>query len=396
MIPSYRQDFNARFTPEKYVQLRRALASKCGMEVPFAVCETPCFFSSALVERMCEDGKVLIRQLVESSDYLRRSESSIPAQFRVPNEAAQPVFVQVDFGLVRDAAGQLQPKLVELQAFPSLYAYQPVLAQAYIDVFGLDAKLRYFLGGLDSESYKQLLQKAIVAGHAPANVILMEVHPEEQKTRPDFLMTEKLLGIRTVCITKIRKQGRRLFYGESGRQVPIERIYNRAIVDELERKDVALPFNFRDDLDVEWAGHPNWYFRISKYSIPYLRHASVPRTWFLDQLPDVPSDLENFVLKPLYSFAGLGVVIAPSRSDIDAIPAEQRGEYILQERVNFTPVVETPHGSTKVELRIMYIWLDELLPVLTIVRMGRGLMMGVDHNKNMWWVGSSAALVADQ
>jgi len=343
---------------------------------------------------MGEEGKALILQLVNNPEYLARSEASIPAEFRVPNESPHPMFIQVDFGLVRDSAGELQPKLVELQAFPSLYAYQPVLAQVYMDVFGLDPKLRYFLSGVDSASYKRLLQDAIVAGHDPANVVLMEVHPEEQKTRPDFLLTEKLLGIRTVCITKIHKDGRRLFYEEGGKRIPIERIYNRTIVDELERKGIKLPFDFRDDLDVEWAGHPNWYFRISKYSIPYLKHRSVPRTWFLDQLKGVPADLENFVLKPLYSFAGLGVVIAPSRADIDAIPSAKRGEYILQERLNFTPVVETPYGLTKVELRIMYVWLDQLVPVLTIVRMGRGLMMGVDHNKNMAWVGSSAALVS--
>jgi hypothetical protein len=394
MIPSYRQDFNSRFTSEKYERLRREMTSRCGMEVPFALCETPCFFPNALVERMGEDGKALIRQLVENPEYRVRSEASIPAKFRVPNEPPHPMFIQVDFGLVRDQTGELQPKLVELQAFPSLYAYQPVLAQAYMDVFALDANLRYFLSRLDSAAYKRLLQDAIVAGHHPANVVLMEVHPDEQKTRPDFLLTEKLLGIRTVCITKIRKDGRRLFYEEGGKLVPIERIYNRTIVDELERKGVALPFDFRDELDVEWAGHPNWYFRISKYSIPYLKHPSVPRTWFLDQLTEVPADLESFVLKPLYSFAGLGVVIAPSRADIDAIPAEKRGEYILQERLSFTPLVETPYGLTKVELRIMYVWLDQLLPVLTIVRMGRGLMMGVDHNKNMAWVGSSAALVS--
>jgi hypothetical protein len=393
MIPFYRHAFNSNFTPEKYEQLRREMTARCGMEIPFALCETPCFFPDALVHRMGDDGKALIQQLVESPEYRARSEASIPAEFRVPNESPHPMFIQVDFGLVREAAGTLQPKLVELQAFPSLYAYQPVLAQAYIDVFELDSKLRYFLSGLDSASYQQLLTDAIVAGHDPANVVLMEVHPEEQKTRPDFLLTEKLLGIRTVCITKIRKEGRQLFYEESGKWVPIRRIYNRTIVDELERKGMALPFDFRDELDVEWAGHPNWYFRISKYSIPYLKHPSVPRTWFLDRLPEVPADLENFVLKPLYSFAGLGVVIAPSRVAIDAIPAAKRGEYILQERLNFTPVVETPHGATKVELRIMYVWLDELLPVLTIVRMGRGLMMGVDHNKNMKWVGSSAALI---
>lgn len=394
MIPSYRHTFNSRFTSEKYDQLRREMTSRCGVDIPFPLCETPCFFPNALVARMGEDGKALIRQLVENPEYLARSEASIPAKFRVPNEPSHPMFIQVDFGLVRDSAGELQPKLVELQAFPSLYAYQPVLAQAYIDVFSLDARLRYFLGGLDSASYQRLLQDAIVAGHDPANVVLMEVHPEEQKTRPDFLLTEKLLGIRTVCITKIHKEGRRLFYEDGGRQVPIERIYNRTIVDELERKGVALPFDLRDDLDVEWAGHPNWYFRMSKYSIPYLQHLSVPRTWFLDQLVEVPVDLENFVLKPLYSFAGLGVVIAPSRSDIDAISAAKRGEYILQERMNFAPLVETPYGLTKVELRIMYVWLDQLVPVLTIARMGRGLMMGVDQNKNMQWVGSSAALIS--
>ena len=394
MIPSYRHTFNSRFTSEKYDQLRREMTSRCGVDIPFPLCETPCFFPNALVARMGEDGKALIRQLVENPEYLARSEASIPAKFRVPNEPSHPMFIQVDFGLVRDSAGELQPKLVELQAFPSLYAYQPVLAQAYIDVFSLDARLRYFLGGLDSASYQRLLQDAIVAGHDPANVVLMEVHPGGQKTRPDFLLTEEMLGVHTVCITKILKDGRRLFYKDGGKVVPIERIYNRTIVDELERKGVALPFDFRDELDVEWAGHPNWYFRMSKYSIPYLQHLSVPRTWFLDQLVEVPVDLENFVLKPLYSFAGLGVVIAPSRSDIDAISAAKRGEYILQERMNFAPLVETPYGLTKVELRIMYVWLDQLVPVLTIARMGRGLMMGVDQNKNMQWVGSSAALIS--
>ena len=394
MIPSYRQSFNAAFTSEKYERMRHELALRCGMEVPFALCESPCFFPRNLVERLAEDGKALIHQLVDNPEYRKVSDSSIPDRFRVPHESPHPMFIQVDFGLVRDPHGDLQPKLVELQAFPSLYAYQPVLSQAYKDVFGLDPQLEYFLGGRNSASYRNLLDRAILAGHDPANVVLMEVHPEEQKTRPDFLLTEEMLGLRTVCITKIRKQGRRLFYEEDGKQVVIERIYNRAIVDELERKGIALPFDFRDDLDVEWAGHPNWYFRISKYSIPYLKHPSVPRTWFLDKLTEVPADLENFVLKPLYSFAGLGVVIAPTRQDIDAIPAAKRGEYILQERLSFTPVVETPPGVAKVELRLMYVWVDKLEAVLTIVRMGRGLMMGVDHNKNMSWVGSSAALMA--
>jgi len=398
MIPSLRQQFNAAFTPDKYQSFLRRIDEICGTHVQFRLSETPCFFPKSLLDGMSADGAQLIRQLVDNPQYRAKSDEAVPAEFKVPNEVPHPMFIQVDFGLVRDSNGDLHPKLVELQAFPSLYAYQGPLAQTYIDVYGLSAlgKLKYFLSGLDNDSYRNLLRQAIVGAQDPENVILMEIHPQQQKTLPDFLLTEKLLGIRTVDIVDIKKKGSRLYYERDGKRIPIHRIYNRAIVDELERKNVQLHFDWRDDLDVEWAGHPNWYFRISKFSIPYLKHPSVPKTWFLDRLETIPDDLENYALKPLYSFAGLGVAIAPKKEDITAIPADKRPYYILQERLNFEPVIETPFGGTKAEVRVMYIWLDELTPVLTIIRMGRGLMMGVDHNKNMEWVGASAGLFADE
>ncbi len=409
MIPSLRKHFNNSFTTEKYRQFLQHMDEVCGTHVQFRLCETPCFFPRTLLDRMSRDGQELIRQLVDNPVYRAKSDEAVPAACKVPNEAVHPMFVQVDFGMVRDASGELHPKLVELQAFPSLYAYQGFLAEAYIETYGLHAgssefgsrlpahgELKFLLGGLEMDSYRELLRRAIVGGHDPENVILMEIHPQQQKTLPDFLLTEKLLGIRTVDIVDIKKEKSRLYYERDGRRIPIHRIYNRAIVDELERRNVKLDFDWRDDLAVEWAGHPNWYFRISKFSIPYLKHLSVPRTWFLNELPEVPPDLDNYALKPLYSFAGLGVVIAPKKEDIAAIPAEKRPHYILQERLNFEPVIETPFGGTKAEVRVMYIWLDELKPVLTIIRMGRGLMMGVDHNKNMEWVGASAALYADE
>jgi hypothetical protein len=398
MIPSLRQRFNAGFTPDKYRAFLQQIDDACGTHVNFRLSETPCFFPKALTDEMAEGGKELIRQLVDDPKYRAKSDEAVPEEFKVQNEAPHPMFVQVDFGLVRNANGDLQPKLVELQAFPSLYAYQPALAEAYIDAYGLASNAErpnYFLSGLNIDSYHDLLRRAIVAGHDPENVILMEIHPQEQKTLPDFLLTEKMLGIRTVDITQIKKEGSGLYYKHGGRRVPIRRIYNRAIVDELERKGVKLAFDWRDTLDVEWAGHPNWYFRISKFSIPYLKHRSVPKTWFLDKLEEVPDDLENYALKPLYSFAGLGVIIAPTKEDVAAIPAEKRPSYILQERLHFEPVIETPFGGTKAEVRVMYVWLEELKPVLTIIRMGRGLMMGVDHNKNMEWVGASAGFIAN-
>jgi len=399
MIPALRKQFNSSFSPAKYQTFLGRMDEICGTHVQFRLSETPCFFPKSLLDRMALDGEELILQLVENPSYRAKSDEAVPAEFKVPNEASHPMFVQVDFGLVRDGEGQLQPKLVELQAFPSLYAYQAFLSQLYIDVYGLNdpasGSLQYFLSGLTTDSYRELLRRAIVGKHDPENVILMEIHPEQQKTLPDFRLTQELLGVPFIDIVDIKKEGSRLYYQRAGKRIPIHRIYNRTIVDELQRKNVTLNFDWRDDLDVEWAGHPNWYFRISKFSIPYLQHRSVPKTWFLNELPEVPPDLENYALKPLYSFAGLGVVIAPTRQDIDAIPPEKRPHYILQERMNFEPVIETPHGRTKAEVRVMYIWLEDLKPVLTIIRMGRGLMMGVDHNKNMEWVGASAGLYLD-
>jgi len=389
MIPALRQQFNANFTPEKYRAFLKLMEERCGTPVKFQLSETPCFFPKPLVDQMSQYGKELIQQL-GGLEYRKSSFDAIPPNFNVSHEAPHPMFIQVDFGLVRDAAGKLQPKLVELQGFPSLYAYQAMLSQVYMEVFELDESLQYLLSGLDWEGYKKLLRRAVVGDQDPQNVILMEIDPQQQKTLPDFLLTEKLLGIATVSITDIEKRGKELFYESDGKLTPIRRIYNRAIVDELVRKKLKLPFNFTDDLEVEWAGHPNWYFRMSKFSLPFLHHECVPKTSFLDRVEHIPDDLEKYVIKPLFSFAGLGVILNPTKEDLANIPKAKRSEYILQERMQFEPVIETPFGGTKAEVRIMYIWLDELLPVMTIIRMGRGMMMGVDHNKNMEWVGSSA------
>ena len=372
MIAELRRDFNARYNPEKYQRFLRALDEICGTHIKFRNCETPVFLPRTLFEKMDTYGRELIGQLM-TPDYLNQSEETVPAEYRVPNEDSHPLFIQVDFGLT----ASFEPKLVEMQAFPSLYAYQPALQRTYASAYELSCE--------PDPSYVELFRRAVLGRHAAENVVLLEIDPLHQKTLPDFLLTEKMLKIKTVCITKVEKRGRRLFHDG----VPIERIYNRVIVDELIRRGIKAPFDYRDDLDVEWAGHPNWYFRISKFSIPFLKHVSVPRTRFLSD--GVPNDLGNWVLKPLYSFAGLGVIIRPSREDVARI--EDPSQYILQERLEFASLIETPHGATKAEIRMMYIWLDELRAVTTIVRMGRGKMMGVDHNRDLEWVGASAGFI---
>jgi len=408
MIAALRRPFNRDFPSSAYPALLDDLERRAGTPIPFRVAETPCFFPGPLIEEMVEAGCALTDQLLSSPEYLTASLGAIPAAYRLSSDSAHPHFMTADFGLVRTEDGAYAPKLVELQAFPSVFAFQDLLAQAYREHFQLDPGLETYLGGHTESSFWGLFRQVVVGEHDPAEVVLAEIRPQEQKTLPDFLLTSKRLGIPVVDVTQtvaIREgSSTRLFYRAEGRLVPIRRIYNRVIVDELMQKGIQLPFDYRDDLDVEWAGHPNWYFRISKFSIPYLRHPTVPESVFLSDWYEgagserLHGDREGVLLKPLFSFAGKGIVFAPTEAQLGAIAPEERGGYLMQERMEFAPVIETPFGPTQAEVRILYLWPDsrnerkgKMEPVLTLVRLGRGRMMGVDHNRDQQWVGASAA-----
>ena len=333
------------------------------------------------------------RQL-STPENLRRSLEAVPAEFDVPGCDERPVFACTDFAVTRGAGGRLAPKLIELQGFPTLYAFQLFQSLALRDLYPDGKGLGLFLAGLDAEGYRRVVGEAILAGHAPENVVLLDLDPPHQKTFVDFAFTEKLWGVRAVCPTQVEKRGRELYYDRDGKRTRILRLYNRVIFDELAGKKIALPFDFRDDLDVAWAGHPNWYFRWSKHALPALDHPTVPESHFLSDLEESPRDLENWVLKPLFSFAGGGVKVDVAASDLAAVPAGQRRNTLLMRKVEYAPAIETTDGNlSRVEVRVMFVWRGgEPMPVTTLSRLSQGKMMGVAFNKDRTWVGSSGCL----
>jgi hypothetical protein len=395
LIARHRQAFNAAFSEDGHRRLLESLAAATGMPVEFPVSETPCFLPQSLLDALETASQTMIAQLLGDAEYLRAADANVPDRFRMPNGEKQPAFIQVDFGLV-EFGGHIEGRLVELQAFPSLYGFQPMLGEIYRTAWDLN-DVSVFPAGLEADAYHSIVGRAILGGHNPANVVLMEVDPEQQKTRPDFVTTEKRWGVRAVDVRSVINEGRWLFYMRDGKKTIIHRVYNRLIPDDVERLALELPFDYRDDLEVEWTGSPEWFFRISKFSIPHLTHPWVPATTFLSKpSPDfVPGD-PNWLLKPLFSYAGGGIIFGPTEADIAAIPADRRHLYVLQERVSFTPVIDTPHGATQVEIRMMFVREGGAYRfVLPLLRMGRGRMMGVDHNKGLRWVGASAGLVAE-
>lgn len=393
MLPEVQQWFAHRvYTPERYARFHAALEEAVGCRIEFRVCEAPIFVAQDFREQLEQAAREITQQCATAS-YRALSEEAIPEAYRVPNEPDRPLFAVVDFAVVQEASGEWGLRLVELQGFPSLFGYQYFYARCARDIYGLGNRWSYTLGGLSDEQYWDILRRAILAGHTPEEVVLLDFRPEQQKTRPDFTALERQLGIEAVDICSLRKEGRRLLRWRQGAWVPIRRIFNRAIVDELEEHHAMLPFRWTDELEVEWAGHPNWYFRMSKFALPYLHHPTVPRAYRLsDGVPE--EDLRRFVLKPLFSFAGKGVVLEPTEEQLHAIPPQMRHLYVLQERIAYAPCVYTPVGMNTVELRVMLVWLPEWaepLPVMSLARTGRAAMMGVRYN-DMPWAGSSGCL----
>jgi hypothetical protein len=418
VIYPLRHRFNERFTPDRYEALRGFLETRCRTRIEFRVAETPIFIPASMLETLARGGADLLNRLVANHSYMTAARQAIPKDYFVPNETANPHFLTADFALVRNASGELEPKLVEIQAFPSVFGYQAILCSAYRDAFDLPETLYAFLGGLREGDYWELLRRTVLGDHAPESVVLTEVDPAHQKTLPDFHVLEDRLGIAVVDISSLRPIENKLYYRNvRGQLVRIERIYNRAIADELIARNVRLPFELSHPWEVEWAGHPNWYFLISKFSLPWLSRPKVardlvPPAVFLDDflegagrqglaeagvaLPQEHSPdtcYRELLLKPLFSFAGKGIQFEPTRAQLEAIPRASRGGYLLQQRMHFEPTIDTPFGKTQAEIRILYLWPDhgQLTPVLSLVRLGRGKMMGVDHNKNQEWVGGSAA-----
>jgi hypothetical protein len=409
-----RSRFNADFTPEKYASLVQCVNKTEKWPADFRISETPVFMTREFTDEVTRAANEIIA-VTRTPEFAQHAASAVPKALEVPNESGHPNFHVVDFAICAEG-DRLVPRLIELQAFPSLFGFQLLLLGCIRKAYPvIPRNWTSSFGGIKDDAYLDLLRRTIIAESDPENVILLDIEPEKQKTRVDFAATEKLLGIRSVCVTKIRKRERQLFYERDGGEVRIERIYNRAIFDELIRRpDLNLSFRFQDDLDVTWVGHPNWYFRISKHSLPFLKTEHTSPAFFADEFPafanqpsrtatarreasaGTPADdkIDNYVLKPLYSFAGHGVDMEPTHEKIDAL--ENPHEWILQQKVDYAAFVPTVDGQkSKAEIRMMFVWPDgDPRPTLVnnLVRMSQGKMMGVDFNIEKAWVGASIAL----
>ncbi|WP_291778145.1 hypothetical protein [Cecembia sp.] len=393
MVTKYRELFNSQFSQEKYEAFLKDLAHDFNYLPSFRVAESPFFISEKLKEQLLEGCKQLV-DFIKREDFKALTQKSLLVNYHVPKENEHTHFLAIDFGICEED-GEIIPKLIEAQGFPSIFNYQAHLHKKFLKQYPFLEELSPYLDGIDETSYYALLRRTLLNGIAPEHVILLEIEPEKQNTKIDFYYCRKDFGIPVVCVTEVIKRGNQLFYtNERGEEVLIKRIYNRVIFDELEnRKDLSLQFSFIDDLEVEWAGHPNWFYRISKFILPHLSGPYFIESTLLSDLEEIPEDLENYVLKPLFSFSGAGVIYNVNRKDIEGVM--QKDLYILQKKVQYKPVLQAIEGNVKVEVRLLLLWPDgDENPTIAsnVVRLSRGEMIGVKFNKDRDWVGGSIGL----
>lgn len=392
MVSSIRKAYNGEFTNEKYNSFLSDLNSLYPNAIQFRLAETPVFidkkFTAMLIEA-CED----IIDIITDASFLRMTNAAIPATDKVEGDLGFPETLVFDYGICINDNGETVPQLVEMQGFPSMYGFQAIYPDVLRQHFNIPSNFTQYLGGYNRNTYTKLLHETIMGSEDPANVILLEIKPHEQKTKVDFYCTRDLIGIQPVCITELFNEGDRLFYHLNGHKTPVNRIYNRVIFDELHaRTDLGNIVDIRKKWNVKWVPHPDWFYRISKYTLPFISSPFVPQTFFLNELKLPPQNLDEYVLKPLFSFAGQGVVIDVTQNDIDQI--KDPHNWILQKKVNYAPVIETPDGLAKAEIRIMYLWKEgeaRPQPVINLARISKGKMIGTRYNSDKQWVGGSVA-----
>lgn len=394
MIPEIRKAYNDQFTEEKYKAYIDDLSNVFPGHLDFRIAETPVFVPKDFLHKMLSACDHII-DVISTPEYRKQSEKAIPEHVRVPNEDTHPHCIAFDFGVCKNDQGQLEPQLIEMQGFPSLFAWQVIQPEVHHRHFWWPENYSIYLNGLNKERYINLLKRLIIGESDPANVILLEIFPHQQKTRVDFYETEKLIGIKTVCLTEIIQEGKRLYYMNDGKKTKVDRIYNRVIFDDLFQQPREVQEKgkiFQEELDVTWVPHPNWFYRLSKYTLPFIHHPYVPETHFLDQVA-LPEDLENYVVKPLFSFAGQGVIIDVTKDAIDQI--KDPGNWIIQRKVAYANAIQTPDDPAKAEIRLFYFWLpdaDRPVPANNLSRLSKGKMIGVRYNKDKDWVGGSFCL----
>jgi hypothetical protein len=393
MIAKLREEFNNEFSQEKYKNFLQDLNSKHPGQIDFRVAETPVFISKSFEKKMVAACESIIDIIVQPR-FKKMTDRAIPKGENVPGENEHTDFIAFDFGICENEDGEMEPQLIEMQGFPTLFgfhAYYPEIIKSHFDI---PRNFTNYLNGFDKDSYLQLLKKIILGTHQPENVILLEIKPDQQKTRIDFYCTQDYLQISIVCLTDLIREGRKLFYKKEGKKIEIKRIYNRIIFDELSQMKDQLGnvVDITQALDVEWVPHPNWFYRISKFLLPMIHHPYVPQTFYLNEVTQIPSDLENYVLKPLFSFAGQGVIIDVTKEDIENIT--DRENWILQRKVKYADVIKTPDVPAKAEIRIFYFWENGTarpIAVNNLARLSKGKMIGVRYNKDKEWVGGSVA-----
>jgi len=269
-------------------------------------------FPKELKSELIEAATGITNQLF-SSRVLTLAESNITdnsniLDFRSYKNLPEPYFMTID--LAYAPGGGTNFKLIEAQAFLSIshmfFEHYSKLLDLNRDVF------------LNFEAYQHFLRK-IQNNHS----ILLEDCPWEQKTAIDFHLLQKQASIEVLN-----------FRGILGSHALKEKlIYNRLIFADLTAQEFAnAKISLSGLPNARWLHHPDWYYFVSKSSLPYITSPWAAQSFLVADKPlNFEPKSNAWVLKPLFDYGCSGVNLNPSRTDIENVDAPK--EWLLQQKI---------------------------------------------------------------
>src|SRR5437868_6021218 len=172
MHPELRASFNADFSPDKYAALLRCVNETERWPADFRISETPIFLTNEFSQEVQRAAHTVV-DLVRAPEFAIHSRHAIPPGLEVPNEPSHPNFLVVDFGICAEG-DRLVPRLIELQAFPSLFGFQLLLLHCLRNAYpAIPGNWTSSFGGIKDEQYIELLRRTILGDVSRDNVILL-------------------------------------------------------------------------------------------------------------------------------------------------------------------------------------------------------------------------------
>lgn len=349
MFTKIREQFNAVFDISQSKNIWDDIDKEFPGYRDFKIAEIPVFLDNELKSKLLMAGNTCL-DVILAPDFIQKNMGS---EFQFGQKNSKPDFICLDFAITLNEHDEFIPKLIEAQGFPTLLGFQQYLTGKFKKHCQIPSGFTSHFNRINAFHFSEKIGS--ILKQYGDDTVLLEAYPEKQRTRLDFKLTEAYWGIKTVCLSQIEANSGKLYYKTGDNLKPINAIYNRVIIEEVVKTypELLTKIELLKEVEVSWISHPDWYYLISKAALPLFKGPYVPSSKIFYKGDDIPENLEDYILKPLFEYGGDGVQLDLNQSIFES--CLENVPYLLQQKVRYADCILLPNGQKrKAEIRLIY------------------------------------------